>query len=261
MTKKFYKLTVAALLAAFVALAIVPSNLVAQTVRGVKNYIEGCSGTRPCDNIYHFGGSVDVDSGGEIDFESGSALKIAGTAVTATAAELNALASAGVSAAEAAVLGAVTASAAEINALTGAGVSAAEAAVLGAVTASAAEINALTGAGISNAEATQLGAITLTGAQVNTAVLGVAAGYKVARAETALDGSNPTSVASGLTTIIACTVTLKGTAAPGLGTSVLTGNINSTNFDVYAWKPTGAGDTTLIASTGPESFYTVCVGT
>ena len=92
-------------------------------------------------------------------------------------------------------------------------------------------------------------------------VAGVAAGYKLARAETALDGSNPTSVASGLATIVSCTLTLKGTAAPGIGTSVLTGNINGTNFDVYAWKVTSAIDDTLIASTGTESFYTVCVGT
>ena len=41
------------------------------------------------------GGSCDVESGGEIDIESGGALKLAGTALTATAAEINKLASAG----------------------------------------------------------------------------------------------------------------------------------------------------------------------
>ena len=35
------------------------------------------------------GGSLDVESGGELDIESGGALKLAGTEVTATAAELN----------------------------------------------------------------------------------------------------------------------------------------------------------------------------
>lgn len=35
------------------------------------------------------GGSVDVVSGGDLDIESGGSIKIAGTAVTATAAELN----------------------------------------------------------------------------------------------------------------------------------------------------------------------------
>jgi len=92
-------------------------------------------------------------------------------------------------------------------------------------------------------------------------VSGVAAGYKVARGETALDGSNPTPVATGLTTVIAFVATLKGTAAPGVGTSVLTAEISGATANVYAWKVTGAGDTTLIASTGTESFYWVAVGT
>jgi len=35
------------------------------------------------------GGSLDVESGGEIDVESGGSLKIAGTAITATATEIN----------------------------------------------------------------------------------------------------------------------------------------------------------------------------
>lgn len=98
-------------------------------------------------------------------------------------------------------------------------------------------------------------------AALATAPAAVAAGYKIARGETALDGSNPTTVAHGLTTCVAFTATLKGTAAPGVGTSVLTANINGANVDVYAWKVTGAADTTLIASAGTESFYWVAVGT
>jgi len=38
------------------------------------------------------GASLDIESGGELDIESGGALKLAGTALTATAAELNAIA-------------------------------------------------------------------------------------------------------------------------------------------------------------------------
>lgn len=37
------------------------------------------------------GGSLDVESGGEIDIESGGAMKIGGVAITATAAEINAV--------------------------------------------------------------------------------------------------------------------------------------------------------------------------
>lgn len=48
------------------------------------------------------GGELEVDSGGSIDVESGASLKIAGTAITSTAAELN-------------ILTGVTATAAELN--------------------------------------------------------------------------------------------------------------------------------------------------
>lgn len=94
-------------------------------------------------------------------------------------------------------------------------------------------------------------------------VIGVGANYKIARGVTALDGSNPTPVVTGLTTVVSATVSLEGTAAPGLGTSVLT--VASTNYAtgalaVYAWKVTGAGDATLIASTGTENFEWIAVG-
>ena len=100
-------------------------------------------------------------------------------------------------------------------------------------------------------------------AAVATPGAGVAAGYKIARGETALDGSNPTPVATGLATVVAFVPILKGTAAPGVGTQNLTANIAGAagNVDVYAWKPTSNADPTLIASTGTESFYWVAIGT
>lgn len=91
-------------------------------------------------------------------------------------------------------------------------------------------------------------------------VSGVASGYKIARGQAALDGSNPTNVAHGLTTCVSFVAMLKGTAAPGDNTSVLTANINGANVDVYAWKNTGGTDPTLVASTGTESFYWIAVG-
>ena len=78
--------------------------------------------------------------------------------------------------------------------------------------------------------------------------------------EGALDGSNPTSVAHLLATCTSFVAMLKGTAAPGVGTSVLTTNINGANVDVYAWKPTSSADPTLIASTGTENFYWIAFG-
>lgn len=109
--------------------------------------------------------------------------------------------------------------------------------------------------------------ITATSTQINTnvpnAIIGVASGYKIARSASpvALGGSNPTTVASGLTTIVAAGVCLSGTAAPGLSTSTLSVAINTTNLDIYAWKPTAQGDTTLVASTGTESFHWWAIGT
>ncbi len=111
------------------------------------------------------------------------------------------------------------------------------------------------------------GALKIAGtdkaATLTSAVVGVAAGYKIARsaAPVALDGSNPTSVAHGLTTCLAVFVQLVGSVAPGLNTSVLTAVINGANIDVYGWKPTGAADTTLIASTGTETFNWFAIGT
>lgn len=105
------------------------------------------------------------------------------------------------------------------------------------------------------------GSLQIGGVDKSNPLIGVAAGYKIARGEAALDGSNPTPVATGLTTVVAFAATLKGTAAPALSTSVLTADISGATVNVYAWKPTGAGDTTLVASSGTESFYWIAVGT
>lgn len=99
---------------------------------------------------------------------------------------------------------------------------------------------------------------------IKTAPSAVAAGYKIARGEAALDGSNPTNVITGLATVVAFVATLKGAAAPGDNTSVLTVDLAGPaagSADVYAWKNTGGTDPTLVASTETESFYWVAIGT
>lgn len=92
-------------------------------------------------------------------------------------------------------------------------------------------------------------------------VIGVASGYKLARGTTALDGSNPTPVATGLTTVVSFVAMLAGTAAPGDNTSVLTYDISGSTVNVYAWKNTGGNDPTLVASTGTETFAWIAIGT
>lgn len=86
-------------------------------------------------------------------------------------------------------------------------------------------------------------------------------GEVIERGEVALDASNPTPVTTGLKTITAVHLELKGTAAPGLGTSTLTYNQTAGLLDIYAWKPTGATDPTLIASTGTETVSWMVIGT
>ena len=106
-----------------------------------------------------------------------------------------------------------------------------------------------------------LGSTTFSEATLALYAKGVAAGVKIAFGESVLDGSNPTTVASGLATITAAIACLKGSAAPAASTSLITTVINGTDIDVYGWKPTGAALTDLIASTGTEGFYWVAIGT
>lgn len=79
----------------------------------------------------------------------------------------------------------------------------------------------------------------------------------------ALDGSNPTPIATGLNTIVAAVVQLRGTAAPGDNTSVLTTDFTGSDgtLNVYAWKNTSGSDPTLVASTGTETFDWIAIGT
>jgi hypothetical protein len=109
------------------------------------------------------------------------------------------------------------------------------------------------------------GALKVAGTDVTAtlaaALSGTAAGFKVARGETALDGSNPTPVATGLTTIVAAVVALKGSSAPGDNTSVITYDTSGGTLNLYAWKNTGGTDPTLVASTGTEAVGWIAIGT
>ena len=115
----------------------------------------------------------------------------------------------------------------------------------------------------SASELAAINGLTKTAAELNALVGGVAGGYMIARsaAPVALDGSNPTSVAHGLTTCVAAFAQLVGSVAPGDSTMLLTAVINGANIDVYAWKHTDGTDPTLVASTGVETFNWFAIGT
>lgn len=75
-----------------------------------------------------------------------------------------------------------------------------------------------------------------------------------------LDGSNPTSIETGMANPVGAVLTLIGSSAPGDNTSVLTYVVNGTAIDVYAWKNTSGTDPSLVASTGTETFGYVIFG-
>lgn len=80
---------------------------------------------------------------------------------------------------------------------------------------------------------------------------------KMARGETALDASNPTPVATGLTTIVSATATLKRTTAVSSGTAFVTVDFTGSDgtLNLYGWVLAGS------ASTGTESVEWVAFGT
>lgn len=73
------------LFALFLALCLITTVWAADATYTTGFYVEQGANRA----VVASGGSLDVESGGEIDIESGGSLKIAGTAITATAAELN----------------------------------------------------------------------------------------------------------------------------------------------------------------------------
>ncbi len=98
--------------------------------------------------------------------------------------------------------------------------------------------------------------LVANGVTITNAVTGVAGSYKVARGATAFDGTNPTTVATGLTTVVSCTATLQLTAALTTNTAFVThAAASGANVDFYEWTVAGT------ASTGTETFEWVCVGT
>src|SRR5919197_1391999 len=74
-------------------------------------------------------------------------------------------------------------------------------------------------------------------------VEGVGSSYKLARGEVTLDGSNPTPITTGLTTVVACTVTLKAAATPGDDPTSFSvdyaGSVTAGVVNLYAYKTDG----------------------
>ncbi len=75
-----------------------------------------------------------------------------------------------------------------------------------------------------------------------------------------LDGTNPTPVDTGFSTIDHVHVALTGDTAPGVSTTTFSWEADGNTVNIYAWKPTGSGNTTLVASDGTETVSYVIIG-
>lgn len=103
-------------------------------------------------------------------------------------------------------------------------------------------------------------------AMVAAPVAGVTAGMKVAAGEVTLDGTNPTSVATGLATVVAAVACYKQATVLGDDPNSVTvdyaGLITAGQLDIYAGKNATGTDPTQIASTSSTAVVSwVAIGT
>jgi hypothetical protein len=91
-------------------------------------------------------------------------------------------------------------------------------------------------------------------------LVGGPAQTRMAFGTVALDGSNPTTVATGLNSISCAVVTLNQSAAPADATAVVTATWSNGNLNIYAWQNTGGTDPTFAASTNTETVSWVAFG-
>ena len=84
----------------------------------------------------------------------------------------------------------------------------------------------------------------------------------IARGSTVLDGSNPTYITTGLTTIAACALNVQGNGAPTVASSthLLTYTGTTGQLLVYGWRPTSSNSSNLTASTATDGFSWICAG-
>ena len=85
----------------------------------------------------------------------------------------------------------------------------------------------------------------------------------VASGSVTLDGSNPTSVTTGLSVLLGCTVTNQTSTAPGdaLATFSILTTAAAGRLDIYAWEFTSGTDPTLVASDFVDNVQWFCNGT
>ena len=107
------------------------------------------------------------------------------------------------------------------------------------------DINLASGGDINLASGAGLKLANIANYQVN----GVSPTGIVKSGTVTLDGSNPTPITTGLTTVTTAVLSLNTSTAPGDDPVYFTETYSGGTVNVYAWKNTGGTDPTLVAST------------
>lgn len=183
------------------------------------------------------GGELDIESGGELDIESGGALKLAGTAITSSATELN-------------LLDGVTSVASELTLIDGLTATAAELNILDGVTSNYTELNLLDGVSSVASEMTFIDGITATSAELSDA-------YAYASIAD-ISGTNSAAVVSPVSgTIGSIKYVLGGTPS---ALCAITASINGTNITDGAVNLESEAAEYTVYSATPSANNTVDVG-
>lgn len=115
-----------------------------------------------------------------------------------------------------------------------------------------------------NADGLPMGvAVAAAGSSDTTVRVRLNPSLRTVCADVTLDGSNPTTWATGLSKVVGASATLKAAATPGDDPSWCSVNFTGTdgNVDLYAYKNTSGTDPTLVASTNNTAVFTcIAVG-
>lgn len=105
-------------------------------------------------------------------------------------------------------------------------------------------------------------ATALAAVGVGNAVAAASSGVLLASGTVTLDGSNPTPVTTGLTTITGVALTFNTSTALGDDPNSLSWTASGGTLNIYAWKNTSGTDPTQVASTDSVTVVGwVAVGT
>ena len=94
---------------------------------------------------------------------------------------------------------------------------------------------------------------------VTNAIIGIAAGYKIARGETSVTGT--ADIAAGLATVVQVVACLENDVALDGAWVSVADSATAGNIILKVWKPTSATDCTPIAATVAKSVRWIAIGT